>query len=235
MRSAADPAAAASGADRAGAGRHADGFTLIEVLVAMALTGLVSLMAYTNMDAVSRTLAITREKADNVSAVSRVFVLMARDLRQLTPRPARDQFGNYEAAFYGGEVSTPLLALTRSGWSNPRRLPRSALQRVHYLLEGDVLYRQYWHVLDRNTYAEPIKVALLEGVDDVRLRFLDNRPDPNAVGETSYNPLGGRWKDDWELERRGQNIATLPNAVEVTVSLRDWGDIARLYEVPVHP
>ena len=215
--------------------RRADGFTLIEVLVASALTAMVSLMAFTSIDAVSRTLGATREAADHVSEVSRVFALMARDLRQLVPRPARDEYGNHEAALYGGAVSTPLLALTRSGWANPRRLRRSALQRVHYLLEGDTLYRQYWHALDRNAYAEPIKVALLEGVNGVRLRFLDNRPDPNAAGETQYNPLGGRWRDDWELERRNSDIATLPNAIELTVDLRGWGEVTRLYEVPVHP
>ena len=225
--------APARGAD--GDRRNADGFTMIEVLVAMALTAMVSLMAFTNMDAVSRTLAITREKADHVSDVSKVFVLMARDLRQLVPRPARDEFGNSEAALYGGAISTPLLALTRSGWANPRRLPRSLLQRVHYLLEGDVLFRQYWHVVDRNSYAEPVKVALLEGVDGVRLRFLDHRPDPDAVGETQYNTLGGRWKDDWELERRDSDSAALPNAIEVVIDLRGWGEVTRLYEVPVHP
>ena len=130
-------------------GRLAAGFTLIEVLLAMAITGLIAVMAYagltTAMNAASRHEETVRRVGDIQTAVSWI----ARDLRQSVDRSILDANGDQQPALLGTLDDESVLELTHTGWDNPRGQRRSALQRVRYRLdsEGNV-WREHWLVID---------------------------------------------------------------------------------------
>ena len=199
--------------------RPSRGFTLIEVLVAMAVFAVLAAFAYGTLSQTLLSAEILNDRMDRLQALQRTMRMLADDLQQLAPRPVRDELGdNLRPALDTGFQSGFALELTRSGWSNPIVLPRSTLQRAAYRIEEDELVRYHWYALDRTLSNEPVSVALLDRVEGIQFRFfLENGnateqwPPPNRPG-----PLGARQR---------------PRAVEVTLRLEDEGDIVRLIEV----
>ena len=105
--------------------REQRGFTLIEVLIAMAITAVIALLAYTSLNTVIAGVESVRREADYTYQLNRAFQLLSRDLRQVVERPIRDELDGTESALEGGPLARQTLALTRAGWHNTVGLPRS--------------------------------------------------------------------------------------------------------------
>ncbi len=194
-------------------------FTLIEVLVAMAIFAVLAGFAYSTLGQTLLSAEILNERMDRLQALQRTMRLLTDDLQQLAPRPIRGELGNnLRPALDTGFQSGFALELTRSGWSNPIVLPRSTQQRAAYRIEDGELIRFHWYTLDRTLSHEPVSVTLLDGVEGLQFRFLvgtndftDQWPPLNLPGA-----LGARQR---------------PRAVEVTLLLGEEGKIRRLIEV----
>lgn len=199
--------------------RRASGFTLMEVLVAVAIFTVVGTLALGGYNELIKQSAIAEAGAARTRAVQAAVRRMALDFSMLEPRPVREPLGEaIEPALRAESSSVRLADLTRSGWSNPAGVPRSTLQRVAYELDDQKLRRDYWLMLDRTLDAEPVSAVLLEQVREVKLRFLDG----NQTWHEQWPPLGYSAPDAPRV---------LPIAVEITLELEDWGRIVRLVEV----
>ena len=207
------------------------GFTLIEVLVAMAITAVIAVLAYVSLSTVIVGVDSVRSEADQINTLNRAFQVLARDIRQVVDRPILDEFGSREAALEGGPLARQMLALTRAGWHNTVDLSRSSLQRVAYYLEEDRLIRASWSVLDRSGSSEPREVTLLEGVESFDLQFLD---DINALRINQGIELDRRlWLDNWLADISQPNVVIeLPAALTIRLDIIDWGQIERTYVLP---
>jgi len=198
---------------------RARGFTLIEILVAMAVFAVMAALAYGSLNQTILAAEVLGERMDRLQALQRTVRMLTDDLQQLAPRPVRDTLGDtLRPALDTGFQSGFAIELTRGGWSNPAVLPRGTLQRVGYRIEDNELVRYYWQTLDHALSEQPVGVTLLDGVDAIEFRFMVDSanysaewPPVNAPGE-----LGARMR---------------PRAVEVTLRLEDEGDIVRLIEV----
>ena len=199
--------------------KQARGFTLIEVLVAMAVFAVLAAFCYGTLSQTLLSAEILSERMDRLQALQRTMRMLTDDLQQLAPRPVRDELGdNLRPALDTGFQSGFALELTRSGWSNPIVLPRSTLQRAAYRIEEDELVRYHWYTLDRTLSNEPVGVALLDGVEGVEFRFLEG----NDNYSTEWPPIG----------RPGPlGVRQRPRAVEITLLLAEEGEIRRLIEV----
>ena len=207
------------------------GFTLVEVLIAMAITVFVSVLSYQTLSTVLIGIESARAESERLHEISRAFTVLSRDIRQLTNRPVRDEFGQVASAVSGGELARHPLRLTRSGWHNSTGAPRSTLERVAYRLEEDRLLRLSYPVLDRTTAIEPTETVLIEGVELFELRFL---PSINAV-EVDRNQIIDRrfWQENWVADVGfTDKLIDPPAAIEVRVTLSDWGELERLYVMP---
>lgn len=207
------------------------GFTLIEVLIAMAITAFVALVAYTTLSTVIGGVASVRDEADRLHALTRAMDVISRDIRQIANRPIIDEFGMQRSALEGGPLARETLALTRAGWHNTTGAPRSTLQRVAYYLDDDQLIRAVYPVLDRTSAVEPRAVVLLEDVSTFELRFLANA----ATLQTDRNLTIDRrfWEENWlaDLSLPATTLP-LPQAIEIRLELESWGQIERLYVLP---
>ena len=117
------------------------GFTLVEVLIAMAIIALISVVAYTGLSSALSGAESLRGASERTYDINQTWALLSRDLRQVVNRPIVDEFGQVVPALLGGEMAREPLALTRAGWHNSSAAPRSTLQRVRWWLEDERL----WH------------------------------------------------------------------------------------------
>ena len=168
----------------------AKGFTLIEVLVAMAITAIAATLAYSGLDSAIKLAESSQEAADDIQQMNRVFDIMARDFQHAIPRKVRAPDGDgFEHAFSYDEQNFPMLKLSRNGWVNPlpERFKRSHLQRVHYHYDGEKLIRYSWPVMDRYDDSEPDEFVLLDNVTAFTLRVmkLDTTVQNNKVVNVS--------------------------------------------------
>lgn len=197
----------------------ARGFTLLEVLVAVAIFALVGVLAMGGYNELIKHSQAVTEGTARTRAVQSALHRIAQDFTSLEPRPVRDALGDdLEPALRADSRTEQLADLTRSGWTNPAGVPRSTLQRVTYRLQDDELRREYWYVLDRTLNNEPTSTVLLDKVRAVSFRFLD----PNRSWHEQWPPVGYSAPDRPRVR---------PIAVEITLELEDWGEIKRLVEV----
>lgn len=197
------------------------GFTLLEVLVAIAIFAIVGVMSLTGYTQLQRQTEYQEQRLERVREVQRAVQTIAQDLMQLEPRPIREPIGDQRVpALIAGDSVEYKIEFTRAGWSNTAGLPRPTLQRVAYRLDQDGLWRNHWRVLDRTQTAEPARLNLLKGVQSVSFRFLTPTRD---------------WVDRWPVLQGPTSLEqerARPAAIEVTLELEDWGVIRRLVEVP---
>jgi general secretion pathway protein J len=194
--------------------RHS-GFTLLELLVALAVFSLVSVMAYSGLRTVLQSKQQTDEHAGRIQQLQSAVLMLERDLSQFVPRPVRDEYGDESDAWHTSDYGAIRLAFTRGGRRNPTAIARSTLQRVAYGVEDEQLLRFSWPVLDRAQGTEPYRVALLDGVREFSLR---------------YRGDGDEWLTQWPpVGLAPGDPVPLPNAVEVTLELADMGKIRRLF------
>lgn len=195
------------------------GFTLLEVLMAVAIFVVVGAMAMGGYNELVKQSERVGGNAARTRAVQSTMQRMAQDFAALEPRPIREPLGDsLEPALRADDRTEELVNLTRSGWSNPAGVSRATLQRVSYRLEEDKLRRDYWVMLDRTLSAEPVSTVLLDHVNEVSLRFMDQ----NRSWHTQWPPLGYSAPDLARLR---------PIAVEITLDLEDWGKLVRLVEI----
>ena len=194
-------------------------FTLIEVLVSLAVFGVLSMLAYAALGSSLSSADFLTERMDRLQAIQRSMGLLTTDLMQAAPRPVRGQLGETLAPALLTSLSGEFaLEITRGGWGNPAGLPRGTLQRAAYRLEDDELVRYHWNVLDRTYANEPVAVVLLDGVDSLIFRYaLDD----------------GEWTEAWPPTEQALtgNPRARPRAVEIVLTLADEGEITRLVEV----
>lgn len=200
------------------------GFTLLELLVAMAIFAIVGALAMGGLDAVLGQRELAAKQLDRLHQIQRAVRIMTNDFAQLNPRKVRDVLGDGPASLEPlkseCEVSV-IVCLSRSGWRNPFwSRPRGELQRVHYRFEDGRLIREYWPAMDRILVTEPRSETLLDNLDGVEITYAD--------------PGGGsEFVPNWPpLQEGNGSVGEFPPAVRISLQLRDWGEVVRVVEVP---
>jgi general secretion pathway protein J len=193
------------------------GFTLLELLVALAIFSLVAVMSYEGLKSVLNQQAATEVQADALAQLQKVYLLLQRDIEQVVPRPVRDEFGDEQPALAGDDA----LQLTRGGWSNPAGRLRSSLQRVGYAYEDRELVRYSWAVLDRAQDSEPQRQPLIGDIEEMTIRYLANN-----------NEWQEQWPDPLASEDGTVATTTLPRAVEMTLDHERFGPLVWVFRLP---
>lgn len=186
----------------------ARGFTLIEVLIALAIMAFITLATHQIFDSATRAKSLSEETLGELSRLQLVFRVMEQDFSQVTKRKVRNEAGDtqdrylmHERYLFDSEYDG--IAFVRSGWTNPGNLlPRSELQAVAYRVQEGSLQRLYRLYVDQLDGIEPRVQTLLEGVSELKFEFYD-----------SESPQE-KWLSQWQKQ-------ALPVAVAVEITLED--------------
>jgi general secretion pathway protein J len=200
-----------------------DGFTLMEVLIAVAITAVIGLGVWQVLDGVVTSRDRVDERAAAFDELQRTMLLLERDLTQVVNRPARDLYGDFQPALTSREEGFALM-LTRQGWRNPLGLRRSSLQRVAWEYTGSELRRRYWPTVDQGQEDNGQDILLLNDVQAFQVEFLDQ--------DSTWQE---QWPPDSELADTlpGERPETsLPRAIRITLEHGLFGEIERLFPLP---
>lgn len=195
------------------------GFTLLELLIAIAIFALLGLATYRMFDSVMQADRSQRAQEQRLRELTRAMAAFERDLLQVWRRPVRDPLGDVQPSMLGDSGTASNLEFTRNGWRNPLGLNRATLQRVRWQLQGEQWQRSYWSVLDQAQDSQPRVQQALGGVQRFELRFLDDE---------------GRWLQNWPPANSSsdESLTLLPKAVELVIEQRHYGELRRLWRLP---
>ena len=205
------------------------GFTLLEVLLAMAITAMLAVMAYAGLSASISAASRHGEMVQRLGEVQTAIAWIVRDLRQSVNRPIVDARGDTRPPLIGNnDDQEELLELTHSGWDNARGQRRAALQRVHYRLDADHnLWRDHWLVLDRIDDEDHLQqIKLLSGVQSFKMLFLNGQREGGQASSADQDALGGRWVEQWPASKN--DMQNMPLAVQFDIDIEGIGVIRRV-------
>lgn len=195
------------------------GFTLIEVLIAIAVTAALGLGVWQILNSTIRTQQVLARQQGILESLQRTFLLIDRDFQQVVSRPIRNEFGDADYVI-SNRNTLYKVELTRAGWRNPLGDKRSELQRVAYELQDKQLRRTYWQVLDRAQDSEPRSMVLDENINAFKVSFL-----------TEKNQWVGDWPTEESLggEEGVAKYLQLPKAMRVEIDHDLYGKIYRVF------
>jgi general secretion pathway protein J len=185
------------------------GFTLLEILIAIAIVALLALMGYRALSALSESESRLSAESTKWRMLDLFFARLEADLREAVPRPARSDAAREPAWLAVVDAAgNGALAFSRAG-PDFAIDPGSVGQRLGYRLRNGSIEVLYWPGYDRpRNGGDPVAYALLSGVTQFRL---------------SYLTATGIWVDSWPIG----GDADLPRATRVMVTLASGEEIER--------
>lgn len=188
------------------------GFTLLEILIALFIFTLLSLMLVAGLRTVINANNGSERSAERLRKLQMALLVMSRDVEQAINRPIINSSGQEERAFVGTPQS---FVFTHAGMANPNgALLMTTMQRTRYEWHDNTLYRVTWPTLDQAPETKVHSRILLNGVSELRFQYLDKK---------------GHFQHNWPGEGESKNA--LPRAVRITMTISDWGKISQLYVI----
>lgn len=190
-------------------------FTLTEVLIALFVFSVVLAGALQIFNFIQTTSESNDKQIERLREVQLAFRQLEEDIRYMVPRDRRNEFGDRAPLLKGeSQSANNYLEFTRSGWRNPAKIKRSTLQHVKYEFIDDRIERHHWIFVDSARQDQELTRDFLTEVEEFNLEFLTK----------------GTWKKEWLVDN-DERLA-MPEAIKVTVVLRDYGELYRLFPMP---
>jgi general secretion pathway protein J len=192
--------------------RRQFGLTLIELIVAVALLALLTVMAYRGLDSMTRANERTLIESERWRAVTLFLERFAADVSQPARRPVRGPSDAFLATWWGRAIIEP--AGTEAQFEFSRKSPPGQDEtRLGYRLRGGNVELLVWRALDRAPGSRVDVYPLLQDVSALRFRHLDAQ---------------GLWQDQWPLA----DTEPLPRAISIEFTLVGGTSVKRIFALP---
>lgn len=219
--------------------QRSSGFTLIELLVAMVIFAVMMAGVHALFSSFQTVKERTDIEAARLGDLQRAFRFMSKDIRQIVPRPVRDEYGSADR-LPALSSSFDTIEFTKTGWNKPPFVQhqRSELQRVKYVWEEGSLKRFYWNVLDRAEDSRAQTLVLIEEVEEVTYKFYHKNDQGDLQEERDWPPLStGNTQATAPLGNLDCGIGKkeevlMPLVIEVLIKLKDIGEVSRKFLLP---
>ena len=228
-------------------GKYIAGFTLIEMIIALAIGAGISVMSYRALEGMIRSQERVSVAVKRVDSLDRVWQYFSSDLMHAVDR--RSTTSNLPAmtGVFGDRLAQSdatslneddyLLRFVRGDRDNFLNLPRSSLYEVAYSLsvegeeaEGQTLWRDLRpiDVDESTTQISRKKRRLLDGIKRLQFEYLP---------QTFTRLERSAWETGWPPQNAGQqgqrDSQGLPAAVRITIDTVTLGEIVRIFSLTV--
>jgi general secretion pathway protein J len=235
------------------------GFTLVEVLVALLILGIMSALGYGTYRAARISAERTEESLTRTREIEFGMRVLVMDFAQMVPRPVRDPLGQSRVAALRGSAgngtsagaSDSSLGSSSSssssmhfnsgpgfnssiGGTSTNSLPLADLTRGGWSNTAG----QQRSTLQRVSYAlvnGVLKRSYTTALDTVQGAKPVVQDLLSSVKTIQFRYMDGNmtWQNQWPPAGMPQpeNLWSRPIAVEITIEFNDWGRIRRLIEV----
>jgi general secretion pathway protein J len=191
------------------------GFTLLEIIVALAIFAILSTLAYRALSALIQTREQVMQETRKWREVMLFFSHVEQNLRQHVGRTARDAQGESRAEWIGrinlASQDEARLEFSRLGAAD-RTGFLADTRRIGYRLKSGTIEEMIWPAMDVAPNSEPTTYPVLGNVKRMDLHYL--------VAE------GNRWVDEWPLQEA--KALPCPAAVEMIVTLQSGEVLTRI-------
>jgi general secretion pathway protein J len=194
--------------------KFSQGFTLLEVLIAIAIFSVISMASFSIFETVLNSDTVTKERTERINELQRGFLIIERDVLQIARRSVRFYGEAPQSGFLHTDIesysgSEQAIAFVRHGWTNPGLLlPRSDMQSVAYQLNENTVERMHFNFVDAVLGEEPKVRPLISKVESLTFEFYD----------------GKKWQKTLQE-------GTLPQAIAIEIDTTDFGLIRRQFLV----
>lgn len=190
------------------------GFTLIELMLAMSIFAIVSLLTMGGLSNVLNTQEHTEANLQRLTRFQMVFSILSRELQQYANRTVRDEYGAIIPSI-SHETSEGIDGIEFSHQGRFTLGDQVRLQRVAYYLEDKQLIKKTWQVLDRVEDTKPVKQVFLDDIEELNFSFY-----------SAQSSSEGQWQDDVPDSENGQL-----RAVKLSIKSVDFNELYRIFEV----
>ena len=179
------------------------GFTLLEVLIALALTAGLSLMCWQVLNGVLLNSTAIKQQSARFTQLQFAVTLLERDFSQALLPPTRKSPQAKNDASLQAQNQVRFL---RHNWLNPGALlPRTELEEVIYRLNQGRLERISFRYPPPGENSAPAITPLLTGVEAFHITYYRN----------------GKVTERWNM------FSALPDSVKITLRLTGIGEVYR--------
>lgn len=194
--------------------RHSRAFTLLEMVVAIGIFAVIAVVSYASLNRFLDNSAVLEAEIDEQRQLQLAFSLLEQDMRFMSPRIVRDDYGDQEPLLILNniDVAGELLRFTTAR-RNITLAGASSLQRAAYRWENGDFIRINWRVLDRDQDAHEIRHLLLTDVESVSVNVLQSL---DGVMQSLSS---------WEA------VDSLPDGVEWQVRMANGRQYRRVFEI----
>ncbi|MBV7300674.1 type II secretion system minor pseudopilin GspJ [Enterovibrio paralichthyis] len=196
--------------------KKSQGFTLIEVLLALMIFATLSVAANQIFRNVIASDQQTEEVGNALKNLQRTLIIMDSDFRQMLARQYRNGGDESEQTLleFGDDLldsESQGIRFVRGGWINPQQLfPRGEIVKVGYRIQDEKLERIRWMYPDDSSAVEPAVMPLMEGVKSISFE---------VKGDDS-------WQKSWDTP------LVMPSAIRVVLDTERYGELSRVYLLP---
>ncbi len=183
------------------------GFTLIELIIALVIVVILSVMATAGLHQLIKIDGRLRDVNDSLSELNIAVWRFERDIMQLQMRHVLDESGSPEPfiSLRADDLSFTTATMLPSG----DNIGMADFMRVDYRLEGNKLVRITYPVLDRVANTPAFQEVLLSNVANITWNFMDTQHE---------------WQSSWGTS---DVLANRPIAVDMKITFIGGSQIER--------
>lgn len=198
--------------------KKSTGFTLIELMIAIMIFAIISLISYRIISSLLKTKQVVTAAQNKWGGISQSINRMGLAIQDAIPLVIRDGNGNVQPAVLGkNKLDTAYdaqLELTVGGSIGDPVYGITPPKRIGFRYNAGTLYMISWPVLNRVPTTAPRVDVLLKNVSIFTVNFL--YPDK-------------QWRDTWPLD--APSITQLPTGIKINITMNSGEQIFRQWAI----
>lgn len=181
-------------------------FTLVELLVAIAIFAILSALGWKVFDYLGQTKARNSIHEEHLSQIQEAYQQIQRDMLQIIAVGANVD-GSLKPAL---QLDNQLLSFSKTGVTDPLKQGLAPDERIEYQYNAEqkTIYRLKYTHLDRTAAEQPLSSVLLKNVEQYEITLLD----PNELS---------RWPESVVNLNDNRASVKLPRGLKIKMSVNE--------------